>query len=394
MAYSKQLAYELLKNKNFTVKLSPETKAWLEEETNTTRSKSSDPELQSANHNTDVSKLSQRDNKIEQTLCPPPKTAAKKDAEKKAQKSPVTKKAKPKRTRKHKAVPTTEVFVEHPIVPSRKPKENFIPKIPGEIARVVLGLEKATVEITITNNYHVQDVSKHIYYKERSVAMSILQALANADDSVSFAGTTAKILSYSASQEFQNQLIVLREFAFSDTLVDIWIYKLKVPCPKHPEMVENVTAYVRTDQGTNISPINVFYCYACNKYYINAEQYQSFAKKYGLPMIRLRAQDSSTNDLGFENWEKESLLHILGYNVRTSDNLSSIARQRILIHALETNMLSKSQIISFLERILHLNRHKPNLANACQKWQDDLGFIRNYNLDHQQTVNGRFIMKK
>lgn len=95
--------------------------------------------------------------------------------------------------------------------------------------------------------------------------------------------------------------------------------------------MESVTAYVASDRAYQEEPINVAYCPVCNRYYINAEQYRAFTKMHGLPYIRLR-MDAPQD---YSCWKEESLLHQMGYNVNTVDNLSETERRSILEHAID-----------------------------------------------------------
>ena len=158
-----------------------------------------------------------------------------------------------------------------------------------------------------------------------------------------------------------------------------------MPCSTHPKAIESVTAYVPVSGDALLKEINIYHCPECKKYYINAEQYIGFAKKYGLPNVRLRLK-ATEHISDFSNLREESILHFIGYNVSENDNLSEDERRKKLLHALNTHAMTKAEIISFLEYLIHRSEGNIRFYNACAKWKRDAEFIRNYALDKQKKI--------
>lgn len=170
----------------------------------------------------------------------------------------------------------------------------------------------------------------------------------------------------------------------------IWIYNLKMPCYEHKKSIATVTAYVPVRDKHIVKPITVYYCPVCKKYYINSEQYQSFAKRYGLPFIRLALKRSEGNRRDYNEWNDESVLHSMGYNVSEKDGLNSAERQDVLKHAIDTGSMTKAEVLSFIESLIYNNENNYRFENACSKWREDLKAIREYNNNTQRTVDAAF----
>ena len=179
-----------------------------------------------------------------------------------------------------------------------------------------------------------------------------------------------------------------RNLNLPNAYADIWVYRLKMPCTHHN--VQSVTAYVASDRSPVEQPLNVAYCPVCQRYYINADQYRSFTHAHGLPYIRLRIADTPD----YRNWQEESPLHHMGYNVSAAEDLTSDQRHAILEHAIDTGVMSKIDVISFLEFLIHNAEHNPCLVNASTKWRTDAEHIRYYQLHEQRYVRGRLLLRK
>ena len=178
-------------------------------------------------------------------------------------------------------------------------------------------------------------------------------------------------------------------FTNQSDIPEIWIYSMKMPCHSHPNSLELVNAYVKVDSVSYLCRLTVYYCSVCDKYYINSEQYSAFAKKYGLPFIKLRSEKRGGN-ADFSEWKEESTLHIMGYNVNMNENLSDDERREKLVHAMKTGSLEDYEIISFLEFLIYRNEGKYNFENACDKWRSDIEFVRNYNVNGRKNALARF----
>ena len=129
----------------------------------------------------------------------------------------------------------------------------------------------------------------------------------------------------------------------------------------------------------NSVSLPVHYCTTCHKYFIGDMTLQEYEKCYGrLLATKNFCEDIKINDdVSFNTFSAESLLHQYGYNVR-SNNLSDIERHQILIDLIDTKKLSHHEICRTIEQNIHLFQRNPKYSQAVSKWQSDLKFIGDY----------------
>lgn len=171
---------------------------------------------------------------------------------------------------------------------------------------------------------------------------------------------------------------------------EIWIYRKKHPCIGHLEMMETVTAEVNSIRNNSTYLINALYCKKCEKYYINADSLNLYASRYGLPTVRLNIVSESAGTV-YQNWKEESILHILGYNVNANCALPPTQRQQILSEAMDAGVISKVEVIDFLEALISRNRYRKNFSDAVRKWKDDLAYVLDYRINRQRKVYGKLV---
>ena len=99
--------------------------------------------------------------------------------------------------------------------------------------------------------------------------------------------------------------------------------------------------------------------------------------------------------LNGEELKPESLLHQCGYNVSSTENLTSIQRKEILCRVVDNGLYSISGICSHLDWLISRNKKITNrdMSAAISKWQEDRTFISNYNSTTQRKVGVSSISK-
>lgn len=253
---------------------------------------------------------------------------------------------------------------------------------------VMLGDVQAVKFITLgfAKKPEMTDETRRIFSIDSDFAQSVIRGIAFSRPYVLYNSTVCFIASVS-NTPYLRSVIEHTKALNQDRCVDVWVYRLKRPCPHHD--VQSVTAYVATDKLSVEQPINVAYCPVCKKYYINAEQYRVFGKRNGLPYFRLKVEGGPDYQL----WKEESLLHCMGYNVNALDNLASSERRYILERIIDTGTLSKIEVISFLEFLIHQNENNYRMSNASSKWRSDADYIRRYRLNEQRSVRARILFR-
>ena len=254
----------------------------------------------------------------------------------------------------------------------------------------LLSLSGNIIPVGITKEVTLQDSKKNIYWIERSISNAIIQGILLEKPWILYRGEPCLISFYTDSKLLRETITHSKYFLSNCELAEIWIYSLKMPCFRHRNKVETVTAYVKAENNLRMYPLNVYYCSECQKYYINSDQYRIFAEQHGLPAVRLIFERNYNGTIDFSAWREESPLHLLGYNVDSKENLSDEERHQRLLHILSKSNLTKAEIVSFLEFLIHKNKGNIRLDSARSKWRDDAEFIRNYELSKQRKIIGKF----
>ena len=78
------------------------------------------------------------------------------------------------------------------------------------------------------------------------------------------------------------------------------------------------------------------------------------------------------------NWNPQSKLNKMGYNVNQKDDLSDYSRRTILIKAIRNGVYTKGELINLLSWLIRQNRGKANMELAISKWRRDLEFVKKY----------------
>ena len=68
-----------------------------------------------------------------------------------------------------------------------------------------------------------------------------------------------------------------------------------------------------------------------------------------------------------------------GYNVRKNNDLTSKQRKQLLAILVDTETMTKSEIISYLDFFINQRKTQVKMRDAIEKWQGDRKFIMNYN---------------
>lgn len=140
-----------------------------------------------------------------------------------------------------------------------------------------------------------------------------------------------------------------------------------------------VTAVIKVMDSEGVYEVEVpaCYCERCDKYYVLEKNYQEL-KKYGYICCKVDKYDvllSPSDNDKFSNYKDKSLLMTYGYTVNSNDNLSDEKRQEILKFIISNKIMSKDEIISFLEWLISTKQNNPNNIFAIRKWEKDIEFL-------------------
>ncbi len=131
------------------------------------------------------------------------------------------------------------------------------------------------------------------------------------------------------------------------------------------------------------------HCERCDKYYILESHYQ-MVKRQGVIICKVVEEKfwrRDNNGISYSNLNKESVLHIMGYNVSEVIGLTSIQRHRILEMIVDEHILSRMEICNHLDWLIERNSYRDNFKYAIEKWTDDREYIANYNTKDMKIVD-------
>lgn len=139
------------------------------------------------------------------------------------------------------------------------------------------------------------------------------------------------------------------------------------------------------------------YCYVCDKYYILDEDYEMLKKK-GVVLCHIDEKEELVKDYGYDDCDfelnKESLLHKIGYNVSATDNLLCSKRWYILESAVDFEILTREEICSHLDYLIHRSKGRLHYEDAISKWECDRTHIANYRSNELETIKAESISTK
>lgn len=82
----------------------------------------------------------------------------------------------------------------------------------------------------------------------------------------------------------------------------------------------------------------------------------------------------------------ESPLKLCGYNVSQTEGLTSATWHFILSKIIHDGIMSKLDVIHYLEHFINLNGSKKENYAAVEKWREDLEFVHKYDMSIQPRV--------
>lgn len=136
------------------------------------------------------------------------------------------------------------------------------------------------------------------------------------------------------------------------------------------------------DKDGNVRQVSVpaGYCPNCNLFFIMESTYQVLKSK-GTP--RCRVSDEKTylkNGFAVNGMRlaRESILMQYGYSVSQEEGLTTIQRRKILANLVDDHILTRADIISYLDFFISQRSRQPKYEKAIEKWENDREFISEY----------------
>ena len=209
-----------------------------------------------------------------------------------------------------------------------------------------------------------------------------------------------KNASYLRAKERWEHRNVKEQEAPKTEVVQIWVKDFVVrrttfKCRHNEHKLQNIEGLIRImDRRGDIKEISVpaGYCPNCKIFFVMESTYQRL-KQQGTLLCRISDEksylygDVSKNGMRLA---QESVLMQYGYTVSQEEGLSPLRRRKILSLLIDNGVLTKSDIISYLDFFVSQRKNQPRMERAIAKWERDREFISGYKAGNytQYTVRG------
>lgn len=181
-------------------------------------------------------------------------------------------------------------------------------------------------------------------------------------------------------KEEQEALRQLPQIGVKDFVVRRAVFK----CMHSKHNVVDLAAAVsiiRDDGKPYLVRVSAGYCKECKIYFIMESTYEKL-RNMGVILCRISDEKSYLKN-SFVNGmhlAQESILMQFGYTVSQVEGLSEIRRQKILAVMIDNKILSKSEIISYLDFFISQRQRQSRFELAISKWELDREFVQQYRI--------------
>lgn len=127
------------------------------------------------------------------------------------------------------------------------------------------------------------------------------------------------------------------------------------------------------------------FCPVCNRYYILRSEYERI---YPNGTLLCKFTDYfNYNLIEFWDFDESSILRRMGYTVNQNSYLTEDKRRNILVKAIKNEVLTKYEIVTFLNRLINLHYYDDKFTKAIAKWESDKEFISRYSIEGLPIVD-------
>ena len=166
-------------------------------------------------------------------------------------------------------------------------------------------------------------------------------------------------------------------------LKDFVVRRTTFRCLHQHHQLQNIDADVGIiDRHGNIAQTKASagYCPECDIFFIMESTYQNLKMK-GTPMCRVSDEKTYTSKGGMANGmhlSQESILMQYGYTVSQVEGLSDTRRRKILAFLVDCRVLTRSDVIGYLDFFISQRKRQHQYERAIDKWRSDRDFIAHY----------------
>ena len=111
----------------------------------------------------------------------------------------------------------------------------------------------------------------------------------------------------------------------------------------------------------------------------------AYLKSAQYPLTRIVLVNGNGSELFSGNFAEASPLKLCGYSVSQSKGFSQQERENLLAEVIHNGIMSKPDVIQYLNWFIKMNGHKTGNSIAKEKWESDLAFVRSLDIKKQTT---------
>ena len=180
---------------------------------------------------------------------------------------------------------------------------------------------------------------------------------------------------------------------------DFVVRRTTFKCRHKDHKLQNINATISLiNQNGEVkqATIPAGYCPNCNVFFIMESTYQNLILK-GTLICRVSDEKAYLSNSTFVNGmqlAQESVLKQYGYSVSQQDDLTSARRRKILALLVDNKILTRSDIISYLDFFISQKKYDNKFGKAIDKWKSDREFISEYKAGQYSTYGIRSIYRK
>lgn len=166
----------------------------------------------------------------------------------------------------------------------------------------------------------------------------------------------------------------------------IYLHQGNIACLRYHHPTNDVTASIAVGNEIPLRA-HATRCWKCNIVFMHKNYYLHLRRQY--PFVVANFSEISEN--GYSpvtggQFAAESPLKLCGYNARKDSHLSDEERQDILCSIIENGILSKAEILQYLNHFIAFNGESGKNRFAVSKWESDYHFVANLNIDDHPIV--------
>lgn len=150
---------------------------------------------------------------------------------------------------------------------------------------------------------------------------------------------------------------------------------------------ENIAALIKvipfgeTDAQSKYVKVSAGYCRVCKVFFIMNSTYEKI-RKIGIPECCISNEETylEIKKDGKMKLARESILMQHGYNVNKIEGLTEQDRHKILAVLIDNRIVTKADIISYLDFFINQRANIKNMETAISKWEADRDFVNGYRI--------------